>query len=65
MNISDRVYGIAVVAKQSKSAFLAEVRGTGSSVAVGSKRSHSSTSAPPFKFGASESQVGFQGFSSV
>ncbi|KAG0600941.1 hypothetical protein M758_11G072400 [Ceratodon purpureus] len=42
-----------VVAKQSKSAFLAEVRGTGTS---GSKRSLSSASAPPFKFGTSESQ---------
>lgn len=45
-----------VVAKQSKAAFLAEVRGTGTSSAVGSKRSRSSASAPPFKFGTSESQ---------
>ena len=62
-NILNCVSEFAVVAKQSKAAFLAEVRGTGtSSSAVGSKRSRSSASAPPFKFGTSESQVSSSGF---
>lgn len=45
-----------VVAKQSKAAFLAEVKGSGTSVAVGNKRRLPSSSEPPFKFETSESQ---------
>ncbi|XP_024361472.1 uncharacterized protein [Physcomitrium patens] len=45
-----------VVAKQSKSVFLAEVRGNSSSAGVGSKRGLLSSSTQPFKFGAVEAQ---------
>lgn len=46
-----------MVAKQSKSVFLAEVRGNSSSAGVGSKRGLLSSSTQPFKFGAVEAQV--------
>lgn len=49
--------GCAVVAKESKAAFLAGVKGNGT---VGSKRKGASSAEPPFKFGTSEAKVRFR-----